>query len=294
MNMSIFEGSAVALVTPFTSYGINYPALDRLLDFQIENGTDAIVVCGTTGEPATMTPEEKHEIMRYAVEYVAGRVPVILGTGGNNTRAVIQESQYAESVGADALLVVTPFYNKCSQEGLYRHYMEVADSVDTPIIVYNVPSRTGVNVLPKTFERMADHENIAAIKEACGNTSQIVETARLVRGKMDIFSGNDDQTIPIMSLGGKGVISVTANIAPAMIHEMTMLYLAGRHEEAADMQLDLNPLNNIMFSDVNPIPVKTALNLMGFEAGPLRMPLCEMSQAGNDELIKVLESYSLI
>ena len=172
--------------------------------------------------------------------------------------------------------------------------MEVADSVDTPIIVYNVPSRTGVNVLPKTFERMADHENIAAIKEACGNISQIVETARLVRGKMDIFSGNDDQTIPIMSLGGKGVISVTANIAPAMIHEMTMLYLAGRHEEAAEMQLDLNPLNNIMFSDVNPIPVKTALNLMGFEAGPLRMPLCEMSQAGNDELIKVLESYSLI
>lgn len=292
--MSIFEGSAVALVTPFTENGINYDALKHLIDFQIENGTDAILVCGTTGEPATMDPDEKHRVMKAAVEYVGGRVPLILGTGGNNTEMVIRESQYAESIGADALLVVTPFYNKCSQEGLYQHYMKVADSVNTPIIIYNVPSRTGVNVLPATYERLAPHENLQGIKEASGNISQILEIARVVKDNMTIYSGNDDQTVPIMALGGKGVISVTANIAPKMVHDMCRAYLDGDHEKALEYQLRYNPLNNIMFSDVNPIPVKTALNLMGFKAGPLRLPLCSMSETALGKLKEVLASYSLI
>ena len=194
--MSIFEGSAVALVTPFTKDGINFSALKRLLDFQLGNGTDALVICGTTGEPATMTLEEKHSVMKYAVDYVAGRKPVILGTGGNNTSSVIAESKYAQSLGADALLIVTPYYNKCSQDGLVKHFFAVADAVELPIIIYNVPSRTGVNITPATLARLAEHPNIQAIKEASGNISQIAEMARLVKGKMDLYSGNDNQDCP--------------------------------------------------------------------------------------------------
>ena len=292
--MSIFEGSAVALVTPFTQEGIHFDALKRLLDFQLDNGTDALVICGTTGEPATMTVEEKHAVMQTAIQHVTGRRPVILGTGGNNTAAVIQESKYAEDLGADALLIVTPYYNKCSQEGLLRHYFAIAEQTALPIILYNVPGRTGVNLLPATAARLAEHPRLAAIKEASGNISQIAETIRLTRGRMDIYSGNDDQTLPILALGGKGVISVSANVIPRIMHDICALYLSGKTDEARDLFLEYNPLNLALFTDVNPIPVKTALNHMGFAAGPLRLPLCEMSQAAEAALTETLRRYSLI
>ena len=292
--MSIFEGSAVALVTPFTQEGIHFDALKRLLDFQLDNGTDALVICGTTGEPATMTVEEKHTVMQTAIQHVAGRRPVILGTGGNNTAAVIRESKYAEDLGADALLIVTPYYNKCSQEGLLRHYFAIAEQTALPIILYNVPGRTGVNLLPATAARLAEHPRLAAIKEASGNISQIAETIRLTRGRMDIYSGNDDQTLPILALGGKGVISVSANVIPRIMHDICALYLSGKTDEARDLFLEYNPLNLALFTDINPIPVKTALNHMGFAAGPLRLPLCEMSQAAEAALTETLRRYSLI
>lgn len=292
--MSIFEGSAVALVTPFTQEGIHFDALKRLLDFQLDNGTDALVICGTTGEPATMTVEEKHAVMQTAIQHVAGRRPVILGTGGNNTAAVIRESKYAEDLGADALLIVTPYYNKCSQEGLLRHYFAIAEQTALPIILYNVPGRTGVNLLPATAARLAEHPRLAAIKEASGNISQIAETIRLTRGRMDIYSGNDDQTLPILALGGKGVISVSANVIPRIMHDICALYLSGKTDEARDLFLEYNPLNLALFTDVNPIPVKTALNHMGFAAGPLRLPLCEMSQAAEAALTETLRHYALI
>ncbi len=292
--MSIFEGSAVALVTPFTQEGIHFDALKRLLDFQLDNGTDALVICGTTGEPATMTVEEKHAVMQTAIQHVAGRRPVILGTGGNNTAAVIQESKYAEDLGADALLIVTPYYNKCSQEGLLRHYFAIAEQTTLPIILYNVPGRTGVNLLPATAARLAEHPRLAAIKEASGNISQIAETIRLTRGRMDIYSGNDDQTLPILALGGKGVISVSANVIPRVMHDICALYLSGKTDEARDLFLEYNPLNLALFTDVNPIPVKTALNHMGFAAGPLRLPLCEMSPAAEAALTETLRRYALI
>ena len=292
--MSIFEGSAVALVTPFTQEGIHFDALKRLLDFQLDNGTDALVICGTTGEPATMTVEEKHAVMQTAIQHVAGRRPVILGTGGNNTAAVIRESKYAEDLGADALLIVTPYYNKCSQEGLLRHYFAIAEQTALPIILYNVPGRTGVNLLPATAARLAEHPRLAAIKEASGNISQIAETIRLTRGRMDIYSGNDDQTLPILALGGKGVISVSANVIPRIMHDICALYLSGKTDEARDLFLEYNPLNLALFTDVNPIPVKTALNHMGFSAGPLRLPLCEMSQAAEAALTETLRRYALI
>ena len=239
--MSIFEGSAVALVTPFTQEGIHFDALKRLLDFQLDNGTDALVICGTTGEPATMTVEEKHAVMQTAIQHVAGRRPVILGTGGNNTAAVIRESKYAEDLGADALLIVTPYYNKCSQEGLLRHYFAIAEQTTLPIILYNVPGRTGVNLLPATAARLAEHPRLAAIKEASGNISQIAETIRLTRGRMDIYSGNDDQTLPILALGGKGVISVSANVIPRIMHDICALYLSGKTDEARDLFLEYKP-----------------------------------------------------
>lgn len=292
--MSIFKGSAVALCTPFTQDGVNYEELKKLLDFQIENKTDAILVCGTTGEPSTMTGEEKRGVITTAVQHVAGRVPVIAGTGGNNTAEAIEDAVFAEQAGADALLVVTPYYNKCSQDGAVAHYFAIADAVGIPIIVYNVPSRTGFNLLPATFARLAEHKNLAAIKEASGNISQIVETARLVQGKMDLYSGNDDQTVPLLSLGGKGVISVMSNVAPRAMHDLCAAYLSGNVKQATQMQLDLNPLFSVLFSDVNPIPAKTALNMMGFAAGPLRLPLSPMSSAASDKLQTTLKEYGLI
>lgn len=293
--MHIFEGACVALVTPFQDeHSVNVEALKKLLDYQIENGTDAILVNGTTGEPATMTKEEKHLVIETTLEHVAGRVPVIAGTGGNNTAAAIEESRFAKEAGVDAILVVTPYYNKCSQDGLVQHYFAIADAVDIPMILYNVPSRTGVNITPATLARLAEHKNIVAIKEASGNISQIAEMARLVEGKMDLYSGNDDQVVPLMSLGGRGVISVLSNIAPGPVHEMAMAYLQGDVKKACQMQLQYNPLGNAMFTDVNPIPVKTALNLMGFQAGPLRLPLSEMKAEAKAKLAETLKAYGLL
>lgn len=292
--MSIFEGSAVALVTPFDEHGVNFKALAGLLDFQLSNHTDAIVVLGTTGEPATMTAEEKRQVIQFAVRHVNGRVPVIVGTGGNNTAASVEACQLAESEGANALLTVTPYYNKCSQEGLFEHFTVLADSVNIPLILYNVPSRTGVNIAPATLARLAAHPRIAAIKEASGNISQITEMVRLAGDKMDFYSGNDDHIVPLLSLGGKGVISVLANVAPKETHELCAAYLAGDTKKALALQLQLNPLAAALFWEVNPIPVKTALNLMGMEAGALRLPLTRMDEAKEEALRGVLEQYHLL
>ncbi|MBQ4062354.1 MAG: 4-hydroxy-tetrahydrodipicolinate synthase [Christensenellaceae bacterium] len=290
----VFEGSAVALVTPFTEDGINVPALKKLIDYQIEGGTDAIVLCGTTGEPATMTEEERDLVITEGIKHIAKRVPVIVGTGSNNTAHAIELSKKAEAMGADALLVVTPYYNKCSQEGLKRHFLAIADSVNIPIILYNVPSRTGVNVQAATLREVAKHKNIVGMKEASGDISLVAEMSRLAGDEITLYSGNDDQIIPLMSLGGKGVISVLANIAPKAAHDITHAYLDGDVKRASELQLYYSPLISAMFYEVNPIPVKTALNMMGFEAGPLRLPLCEPSAANTEKLRSVLKEYNLI
>lgn len=291
-GMAIFEGSAVALVTPFTEDGVNVPALKKLLDYQLEGGTDAIVVCGTTGEPATMSEAERDLVIRESIAHVNGRVPVIVGTGSNCTAHAVELSKKAEDMGADALLVVTPYYNKCSQEGLMRHYLAVADSTKLPIIAYNVPGRTGVNMKPETLAKLAKHPNIVAMKEASGDISQVAEMARTC--DVDLYSGNDDQIIPLMSLGGKGVISVLANVAPKVAHDIAALYLAGEIKKASELQLVYKPLIDALFMDVNPIPAKVALNLMGFEAGPLRLPLCEMTAEKTAALRSILQQYGLV
>ena len=290
--MAIFEGSAVALVTPFTEDGVNVSALKKLLDYQLEGGTDAIVICGTTGEPATMSEAERDLVIRESIAHVDGKVPVIVGTGSNCTAHAVELSKKAEDMGADALLVVTPYYNKCSQEGLMRHYLAVADSTKLPIIAYNVPGRTGVNMKPETLAKLAKHPNIVAMKEASGDISQVAEMARTC--DVDLYSGNDDQIIPLMSLGGKGVISVLANVAPKVAHDIAALYLAGDIKKASELQLVYKPLIDALFMDVNPIPAKVALNLMGFEAGPLRLPLCEMTEEKTAALRSILQQYSLV
>ena len=287
--MSIFEGSAVALVTPFTQEGIHFDALKRLLDFQLDNGTDALVICGTTGEPATMTVEEKHAVMQTAIQHVAGRRPVILGTGGNNTAAVIRESKYAEDLGADALLIVTPYYNKCSQEGLLRHYFAIAEQTALPIILYNVPGRTGCSISPACCARLAAHPNIAGIKEASGNIGYTARIAKLVGDDFCLFSGNDDMIVPIMSLGGCGVISVWANICPKEVHALTSAFASGEIAKAREIQLKYLELIDALFCEVNPIPVKEAMNQMGMEVGGYRLPLCEISPAGRERVHRALE-----
>jgi len=276
--MSIFKGSGVALVTPFTDDGINYEVLDQMLEFQIQAKTDAIIICGTTGEPSTMTFKEKHDTIKFTIEHVNHRIPVIAGTGGNNTKEVIEASIDARQLGADALLIVTPYYNKTTQKGLIEHYTAISDNVDIPIIIYNVPSRTGLNMTPATLEKLSYVKNIIGIKEASGNIVQVAEMARLCKDKIDIYSGNDDQVVPILSLGGKGVISVAANIVPQDIHDMVIKFLEGDIIGSRELQFKLNPLVEALFIEVNPIPVKTALNLMGFNAGKLRLPLTDMSE----------------
>ena len=257
MKNTIFTGAGVAIVTPFKEDGsVNYPALEKLLEFHIENGTDSIVICGTTGESATLTVKEHSEVIKFTVDTVNHRIPVIAGTGSNGTAYAVELSNDAEKAGADALLIVTPYYNKTSQRGLVKHYNFIADRVSTPIIIYNVPSRTGVNVLPETYAQPCEHKNIVATKEASGNISQIAKTAALCGDKLDIYSGNDDQIVPIMSLGGKGVISVLSNICPKIAHDIPALYLEGKCKESAQLQLDYLELCNAMFMDVNPIPVK--------------------------------------
>lgn len=292
--MPIFKGSGVAIVTPFTEDGVNYDKLGELLEWHIENHTDAIIICGTTGEASTMTDEERKGAIKYTVEKVAGRIPVIAGTGSNDTAHSIELSKYAESVGADALLCITPYYNKTTQKGLVAHFTAIADSVNIPIIIYNVPSRTGMNITPETLCTLSNHPNIRGIKEASGNISQVAEIARLCRDKLDIYSGNDDQVVPILSLGGVGVISVTANILPAKVHEMVEKYLSGDVEGARELQLELNPLNNILFIETNPIPVKTAMNMMGMGVGKLRLPLVDMEDNHKEMLRQMLKKYGLL
>ncbi|PWM38059.1 MAG: 4-hydroxy-tetrahydrodipicolinate synthase [Clostridiales bacterium] len=292
--MSIFEGSATALITPFTDSGVDYGRLKAMLDFQIGNGTDALLICGTTGEPATMTADERKKTLETAIEYVNGRVPVIAGAGANNTKTAVEWSLYSKQAGADALLHVTPYYNKCSDEGLYRHYMTIADSTDLPVIAYNVPSRTGVNMKAEVLARLAEHENIAAMKEASGDISHTAKMMALCGDRVDFYSGNDDQTIPIMSLGGKGVISVLSNVMPKEVHEMAKAYLDGDTKRAAKMQLCLKPIMDAMFMATNPIPVKTALLLMGLDSGILRLPLCEMSGQETEKLSAVMQKYDLL
>jgi len=290
----IFKGSGVAICTPFTDDAINFDTFGKLIDFQLENGTDALVVCGTTGEPSTMTGDEKCSVIDYAVKKAANRVPVIAGVGGNNTADVVASAKSAQECGADGLLAVTPYYNKCTRKGLMGHFRAVADAVDIPLILYNVPSRTGVNMNASTFCELASHKNIAAVKEASSNISQIGEYARVSKGKADIYCGNDDHIVPVLSLGGIGVISVAANIIPKYIHDMVHKFLEGDIEEARDMQLDLMPLADALFCEVNPIPVKTALRLIGFEMGPLRLPLCEMESDTLERLIVELKKFELI
>ncbi len=293
--MAIFKGSGVAIITPMNEdESVNFEKLDELLEEQIAEQTDAIIICGTTGESATMSEEEHSSVIQHCIKTVAGRIPVVAGTGSNDTKTAIKLSKEAEADGADGLLIVTPYYNKTTQKGLIRHYTMIAESVSIPIIMYNVPSRTGVNILPETAAYLAKNvKNIVGIKEASGNISQIAKTKQLAGDALDIYSGDDDQTIAICSLGGLGVISVLANVAPRFTHDMVQAYLDGEREKAAQMQLDSLPLISALFCEVNPIPVKSALNFLGYEVGPLRMPLCEMEEAHVELLKKELEAFGL-
>jgi 4-hydroxy-tetrahydrodipicolinate synthase len=294
--MSVFEGAGVAMITPMKANGdIDYDKMGEFIDYQIDNGTDAIIVCGTTGEAATLTEEEHLEAIRFTVSKVAHRIPVIAGTGSNCTRTAGYLSKEAESAGVDGLLVVTPYYNKATQKGLVEHYTQVAASVDLPIIMYNVPSRTGCNILPETAVRLArDVENIVGIKEATGNISQVAKLMSLAEGCIDLYSGNDDQIVPIMSLGGKGVISVLSNVAPRQAHDIVASYLAGDVEKSCRMQLEAIELIDALFVEVNPIPVKHALNLMGKNVGPLRMPLSPMEEKNLEVLKRAMKNYGLL
>lgn len=292
--MSLFKGSGVAIVTPFNDKGVDFKKLEELLEWHVESGTDAIIICGTTGEASTMTEQEKKDAIKLTVDVVKKRIPVIAGTGNNCTQSSIDMSKWAESVGVDGLLVITPYYNKTTQRGLIEHFKAVASEVKTPIVVYNVPGRTGMNVQPKTLKELCEIENIVAIKEASGDISQIAQMKALCRDKIDIYSGNDDQVIPILSVGGIGVISVLANIIPKDMHNMCKLFLEGKTEEALKIQLDSFALTKAMFIETNPIPIKTAMNVMGMGAGKLRLPLCDMSQGNLEILKKELKNYGLL
>ena len=294
--MTIFKGSGVALVTPMKEDGaINYDALANLIEAQIEGGTDALVVCGTSGEAPTLEDPEHLEAIRFAVEQTRGRIPVIAGTGSNNTAHAIMMSEESEKLGADGLLLVTPYYNKATQHGLYVHYRKIASATKLPCIIYNVPSRTGTNILPETMVKLAkDQHNIVAIKEASGSISQVAKLASLAEDKLDIYSGNDDQIVPVCSLGGIGVISVLANVAPRQTHDMVMNCLEGNYEEAARMQLAAIPLVEQLFIEVNPIPVKAALNMQGFNVGTPRLPLTEMTAAHKETLREAMLEYEIL
>lgn len=295
MKNTVFTGAGVAIITPMNADGsINYDEFGKIIDFQIDNGTDAIIVCGTTGESATLTDEEHVECIRYCVNRVNKRVPVIAGTGSNDTKYAADLSKEAERLGADALLVVTPYYNKTSQRGLAAHFTAIADSVNIPIILYNVPSRTGVNIALDTYAELSKHKNIAAVKEASGNISAIAKIFEKCGDDLDVYSGNDDQIVPIMALGGKGVISVLSNVAPRETHEIARLCLDNNIAEAAKMQIKYLELMNNLFIDVNPIPVKEAMNMMGFKAGECRLPLLKMEQSKIDALAASMKKAGLI
>ena len=294
--MSIFTGAGVAIVTPMNQDGsVNYEKFAELIEFQIANGTDAIIVCGTTGEASTLSHEEHLAVVKYCVEVVNKRIPVVAGTGSNCTETAIYLSKEAESYGVDGLLLVSPYYNKATQNGLYTHFKAIADAVKIPIILYNIQGRTGVNIAPATIARLVnDCENIVGVKEASGNISQVAKIAALTKGAADIYSGNDDQIVPIMSLGGKGVISVLSNIAPKQTHDICAKYLAGDVQGSMQMQLDAIELIDALFCEVNPIPVKKALNLMGMGAGTLRLPLTDMEEANAAKLEKAMKDYGIL
>ena len=293
--MAIFKGAGVAIVTPMKADGeVNYDVLGEMLEAQIQGGTDAIIICGTTGESATLTEEEHSAVIRYAIKKVNKRIPVIAGTGSNCTATAIKLSKEAEKDGADGLLLVTPYYNKATQNGLIAHYTAVANSVNIPIILYNVPSRTGCNLLPETIAKLVKNvKNIVGVKEASGNISQIAKVKLLCGDDVDLYSGNDDQVVPILSLGGIGVISVLSNVAPKETHDMVMDYLNGDLEKAREMQLKALPLIDALFSEVNPIPVKKAMSFMGWEAGPLRAPLSEMEDAHAEVLRQAMKDFGI-
>ena len=291
---TVFRGAATALITPLTPSGVDYEALGRLVDWQIGQGIDALVIAGTTGEGSTLTYDEHQEVIRYAVQRAAGRVPIIAGSGSNDTNRAVTLSRFSCDAGADALLVVTPYYNKATQKGLIAMYTAIADAVDRPIILYNVPSRTGVNIEPATYLALADHPNIVGIKEANGNISKIVETAMLVGDKLDISSGNDDQVVPILSMGGKGVISVLSNVMPAQTAQMCRRFFEGDVAGAAREQTRLLPLINALFSEVNPLPVKAAMAAMGWCENYLRLPLTPMEDAHWQKLEAIMKGHGLI
>ena len=293
MKKVIFKGCGTAIITPFTEDGVNFEEFRKMIEFQISEGVDSIVVCGTTGESSTMSTEEKKETIKFAIDVANKRVPIIAGTGGNCTKSAIEMSKYAESVGADAVLVVTPYYNKTTQAGLIAHYKAIAESISIPVILYNVPSRTGLNIAPATYLELSKVENIVATKEASGNISQIAEIANLCGDNLAIYSGNDDQVLPILSLGGLGVISVLSNIIPKDVHNMVKYFLDGNVKEATKLQIDTLKLTSALFSEVNPIPVKAACNMIGFNAGIPRLPLLEMTDAGKEKLKNEMINFGL-
>ncbi len=294
--MAVFKGAGVAIVTPMKENGaVDYESFGKLIEFQIENGTDAIIVCGTTGEASTLTHEEHLETIKYCVEAVNGRIPVIAGTGSNCTETAVYLSTEAEKYGVDGLLVVSPYYNKATQKGLYAHFKTIAESVKVPIILYNVPSRTGCNILPETVVKLCkDVDNIVGVKEASGNIAQIAHLAALSHGYVDIYSGNDDHIVPVLSLGGRGVISVLSNVAPRQTHEICQKFFDGDAEGSCKMQLEALELCDALFCEVNPIPVKKALSLMGICSGTLRMPLTDMEEANTERLSKAMKAYGIL
>ena len=294
LEKPIFTGAATAIITPFKDGKVDFESYKSLIDMQIAGGIDAIVTCGTTGEGSTLTDEEHREVIKFTVDYVAGRVPVIAGTGSNDTAYANDLSKYACEVGADALLLVTPYYNKATQKGMYESFKATADLCDKPIILYNVPSRTGCNLLPETVAKLAEHPRIVAIKEASGNISQIAELAALAGDKIDIYSGNDDQIVPVLSLGGIGVISVLSNLMPRETSDICKKYLAGDTAGALKLQLDLLPLINNLFTEVNPIPVKAAMAAMGYSENSLRLPLTPMDEAKEAVLLGIMKGHGLI
>lgn len=293
MNKTIFKGTCTAAITPFTADGIDFDAFGRQIEFQIENGIDALCILGTTGEAPTVTDSEYDAIAKFSYDKIAGRVKFILGSGSNCTKKAVEKSQFAQKVGADGLLVVTPYYNKCTQKGLVKYYNDICDNVDIPVLCYNVPARTGVNILPQTMAEIAENKNIGGIKEACGNMEQICETARLIRGKTALYSGDDNLNLAMLSIGSMGLISVASNIAPKEVADVAKLYFAGKNAEAVALQERLLPLIDAMFTEVNPIPVKKAAELIGLGSGIVRAPLTELEKQHTTDMIKVLKDFGL-
>ena len=291
MNKTIFKGTCTAAITPFMQDGVDYDALARQIEYQISNGIDALCILGTTGEAPTITDSEYDRIARFSYDQIAGRVKFILGSGSNCTKKAIEKSQLAQQIGADGLLVVTPYYNKCTQKGLVKYYNDICNNIDIPVLCYNVPARTGVNILPQTMAEIAEHKNIGGIKEACGNMEQICETARLIRGKTALYSGDDNLNLAMMSIGSMGLISVASNIAPREIGDVARFYFTGRNKEAYELQERLLPLIDIMFVEVNPIPVKKAAELIGLGSGIVRAPLTELEQEHTQEMIRILKDF---